>query len=62
SVKDSLILFGKKADSSSFVSSMIEIYDEMKSCNLNGDEILRAGSEMDREVLKNKLSDFAKII
>lgn len=62
SVKDSLILFGKKADNSSFVSSMIEIYDEMKSCNLTGEEILRAGSEMDREVLKNKLSDFAKII
>ncbi|MGN1122790.1 MAG: hypothetical protein ACI4RR_00480, partial [Eubacterium sp.] len=32
--RDKLTLFNKKTDTLSFVSSMIKIYDEMKSCNL----------------------------
>lgn len=62
SVQADLTLFGKKTSSSAFVSSMIQIYDEMKSCNLSGEEICSAAENLDRDVLSNKLSDFSKIM
>ena len=37
--KDKLCLFSKRLDSLAFVTSMIKIYDEMKSCNLSSSEI-----------------------
>lgn len=61
-VKDSLDLFHKKLNSSSFVTSMVKIYDEMKSCDISAEELLLASERIDREVLAHKLSDMSKIM
>lgn len=61
-VKDSLDLFNKKLNSSSFITSMVKIYDEMKSCDISAEELLLASERIEREVLSRKLSDMSKII
>lgn len=61
-VQDTLTLFGNKTQSAAFIGSMLQIYDEMKSCNLNGEEICAAGAEIKKDTLRNKLLDFSKII
>ncbi|MGN0522342.1 MAG: PD-(D/E)XK nuclease family protein [Eubacterium sp.] len=60
--KDSLVLFNKKIDSLSFVNSMIKIYDEMKSCNLNSDEISSMSQGIENDVLYRKLCDISSIM
>jgi ATP-dependent helicase/nuclease subunit B len=60
--KDKLCLFSKKLESSTFVNSMIKIYDEMKSCNLNGDEIIKLSSAIENDTLHRKLDDIAIIM
>lgn len=60
--KDKLCLFSKKLDSSSFVNSMLKIYDEMKSCNLSSSEITELSNPIKNETLKNKLIDISTII
>lgn len=61
-VKDSLVLFNKKLDSLSFVSSMIKIYDEMKSCNLSSSEIFDMSRSINNDILLRKLTDFSVIM
>lgn len=61
-VKDRLVLFNKKLDSLSFVSSMIKIYDEMKSCNLSSSEIYDMSRSIDNDILLRKLTDFSVIM
>ncbi|MCM1114448.1 MAG: exodeoxyribonuclease V subunit gamma [Clostridium sp.] len=61
-IKDSLLLFNKRLDALSFVSSMIKICDEMKSCNLSASQIVEMSSNIDNDVLKRKLSDIATIM
>lgn len=60
--KDSLCLFSKKLDSLSFVDSMIRIYDEMKSCNLNADEISVLSDGIKNDSLRRKLADITLIM
>lgn len=62
SAKDRLTLFNKKLDSSDFVNSMISIYDEMKSCNLDSAQILSLSENIDNTALKDKMSDIALIM
>lgn len=60
--KDKLCLFSKKLDSLAFVTSMIKIYDEMKSCNLSSSEIKVLAEGIDNEALLNKLTDISLIM
>jgi len=61
SVKDDLLLFKKKVNSSSFVHSMISVYDEMKSCNITVSEMLAASDAVDKKILSDKLKDISLI-
>lgn len=60
--KDNFQLFNKRLDSLSFVTSMIKIYDEMKSCNLDSLQINELSKNIDNEVLFKKLSDISLIM
>lgn len=60
--RDKLCLFSKRLDSSAFVSSMIKIYDEMKSCNLSSAEITQLSEGIENETLHKKLSDIVLIM
>lgn len=61
-VKDDLILFRKKVNKSSFVNSMVNVYDEMKSCNISYDEMLAVSDSLDKKILSCKLRDMSLII
>lgn len=61
-VKDKLVLFGKKIDSLSFVSSIIKIYDEMKSCSLSSTEIFDMSRNIENDILLRKLTDISTIM
>lgn len=61
-VKENLQLFSKHLDTLSFVNSVIKIYDEMKSCNLNSAEIMELSRNIDNNTLKKKLSDICLIM
>lgn len=61
-VKDELMLFNKKLDSLNFVSSMIKIYDEMRSCNLSASEIYDLSRGIENDILLRKLTDISAII
>ena len=62
SCKNELTLFNKKLDTLSFVNSIIDIYDEMKSCCLSGSEIASMASGIDNEILFRKLNDISLIM
>lgn len=62
SVKDDLQVFSKKTDMMSFISSMVDIYDEMKSCSKSWQEIKTASENIDKKLLSGKLGDISKII
>ena len=61
-VQDSLELFENNIASNSFINSMLNIYDEMKSCRVTYDDIINASEKVDKEILKLKLRDIALII
>ena len=61
-VQDSLVLFNKNRISVSFINSVIKIYDEMKSCRVSSDDILKAADNTEKEILKLKLKDISTII
>lgn len=56
------LLFNKRIDSIGFVSSMLKIYDEMKSCNLDGEQISLLCQNIDNVALYNKMSDISAIM
>ncbi len=60
--KDNFQLFNKNLDSLSFVTSMINIYDEMKSCNLDSLQINELSANIDNQVLYKKLADISLIM
>lgn len=60
--KDKFQLFNKKLDSLNFVSSMIKIYDEMKSCNLDSFQINELSKNIENNVLFKKLSDISLVM
>lgn len=62
SVSDSLSVFNKKTNTSSFVTSMVKIYDEMKSCNISFEDMDSVSERIDKEILSLKLQDMSKII
>lgn len=62
SIKDDLVLFRKKINKSSFVNSMVSVYDEMKSCNISYVEMLSASDIVDKKILSDKLRDMSCII
>lgn len=62
SVKDKLLVFNKKTESSSFVNSMVRIYDEMKSCNVTFSEMYNVSDKIEKEILARKLKDMSLII
>ncbi|MCD7797514.1 MAG: hypothetical protein LUG95_07965, partial [Clostridiales bacterium] len=61
-VRDRLTLFNKKLDSLAFVSSMIDVYDEMRSCNLSSGEIFDMSREIKNDILLRKLTDISAVI
>lgn len=61
-VSDDLQVFNKKTDSSSFVSSMVRIYDEMKSCDISYLDMENTAKSVEKEILSLKLQDMSKII
>lgn len=61
-VKNELVLFRKKVNKSSFVNSMVSVYDEMKSCNISYEEMLSVSDTVDRPILSDKLRDMSLII
>ena len=60
--KDKFQLFNKKLDSLNFVSSMIKIYDEMKSCNLDSLQINELSKNIENDVLFKKLNDISLVM
>ena len=60
--RDNLVLFGKKLDSLNFVNSMIDVYDEMKSCNLSSFQIREMSSGIENVTLREKLKDISLIM
>ncbi|MCM1285627.1 MAG: PD-(D/E)XK nuclease family protein [Acetobacter sp.] len=60
--KNKFKLFSKKIDTLTFVNSMIKIYDEMRSCNLNGDLIQSKSENINNVSLNNKLNDISLIM
>ncbi|MBE6817352.1 MAG: hypothetical protein E7520_06605 [Ruminococcaceae bacterium] len=61
-VQDNLKLFNRNITSNSFITSVLKIYDEMKSCRVSVDDILDAADSTDKEILSYKLRDIALII
>lgn len=62
SVKDELLVFTKKVNRSSFINSMVGIYDEMKSCDISAEKMLLTADVVESTVLKGKLHDMGLII
>ncbi len=61
-VKNKLTLFNRKLNSSDFVDSIISIYDEMRSCNLDSAQIISLSENIDNTALKDKMTDIALIM
>lgn len=61
-VSEELKVFNKKANSSSFITSMVKIYDEMKSCDISAENLFVVSKKVDREILSLKLVDMSRII
>ncbi|MDE5605238.1 MAG: PD-(D/E)XK nuclease family protein, partial [Eubacterium sp.] len=49
-------------NSSSFITSMVKIYDEMKSCDISAENLSVVSEKVDREILSLKLVDMSRII
>lgn len=62
SVKDELLIFGNSNDNNAFVSSMIRVYDEMKSCRVSVEDIVNASENTEHVLLSQKLHDISVIM
>ena len=62
SCSSDFLLFNKRIDTIGFVNSMLKIYDEMKSCNLDGEQISVLCENIDNVALHNKMSDISAIM
>lgn len=60
-VQELLELFDKKKLNVSFIDSIVKIYDEMKSCRVSSDDLLKVSDNTQHEILKRKLHDVALI-
>lgn len=61
-IKDELKLFGKNIDNVAFINSAINIYDEMKSCRVDAQDIMQASVNTEKETLSQKLHDISLIM
>lgn len=64
-VQDSLVLYGKNVSQASFISSFASVYDEMKSCRVDVDDILKASENAENDgkrILSDKLRDISTLI
>ena len=61
-VGDSLVLFNQNINNNSFINSALKIYDEMKSCRVFTEDIIKASESVEKEMLSLKLRDIALII
>ena len=50
-VQDSLQLFNRNITSNSFITSVLKIYDEMKSCRVTIDDIFDAADNTDKNLI-----------
>ncbi len=62
SVKDSLALYGKYANSQSFIKSMMSVITEFKQSSVNPEMLRKLADETDSEIFKSKLNDTALIM
>lgn len=65
SVQDSLVLYAKNANQASFINSFASIYDEMKSCRVDIEDILDASNTANgngKKLLSDKLKDISTLI
>lgn len=60
-VKDELCVFSGKTRMVSFVKSMSDIYDEMKSCGKSCAQIKEAAQSVNKKMLSAKLSDISLV-
>lgn len=61
-IKDDLKLFGKNTDNVAFINSAIKIYDEMKSCRVSAEDVMKASVNTEKETLSQKLYDISLIM
>lgn len=61
-VQDELLLFKSNISHTSFINSVIKIYDEMKSCRVTSDDIIDAAGSVEKEILRQKLHDISIIM
>ena len=57
SVREELSVFSNKTQMASFIRSMTDIYDEMRSCDKSAEEIRTAAANIDKKLLSDKLFD-----
>ena len=62
SVRDSLMLYGKYADSQSFIKSIMSVITEFKQSSVTPEMLKGLAQNTDSEVFKNKLLDTALIM
>ncbi len=62
SVREELSVFSNKTQMASFIRSMTDIYDEMRSCDKSAEEIRTAAANIDKKLLSGKLSDISLIM
>lgn len=65
SINDKLTLYSSKVNQNSFINSFASVYDEMKSCRVNVDNINEASANAlnsGKRILSDKLKDIALLI
>lgn len=62
SCKEDLTVFQKNVDNVAFINSVVNIYDEMKSCRVSNEDIMEASQSTDKETLSQKLHDISVIM
>lgn len=62
SVKEELVLFNKKTELASFIESLVDIYDEMRSCRAHSSDFKEVAERVDKKVLADKLCDLNLIL
>lgn len=61
-VKDFLTLYAKNLNNAGFINSMLEIHAELKSCNVDLDNLLLVHENIEKSILKRKIHDITLIM
>lgn len=62
SVRDSLKMYARYADSASFIGEMMSVITELKQASVSADALLRLSKNTDSEIFSGKLHDTALIL